>query len=72
LVENLLSGNIVYCEKCGTQIIIEDTLPKKQDSLLQAKMILKDKLQAAKKKTIRFKDKVKAKVKDFLDKYERD
>ena len=72
MVENLLSGNIVYCEKCGTQIVVEDTLPKKQDSLLQAKMVLKDKLQAAKKKTIKFKDKVKAKVKDFLDKYERD
>jgi uncharacterized Zn finger protein len=68
LMQSYLAGELIYCEKCGMENIIEK-IPKKPKS---ASIKIKRAISSVKKKSVVFADKVKQKIKELKKKYDKD
>ncbi len=70
LLESYLQGNSIYCEKCGKENFKNITQEKSGISLKTSNSIKKA-YSSVKKKSVIFKDKVKQRLKDLREKYDK-
>jgi len=72
LIEIYNNGTSIYCEKCGKELIKKDANGKSPPSSVIFKKRISFATKQLKKKTAVFGDKVKQKIKELKDRYEKD
>ena len=71
LVETYVEGKIVYCEKCGKEIV-KEILQEKERRISRTSDSIKKVFSKVRKRSVVFKDKVKQRIKELREKYDKD